>query len=1163
MTLTLSPDQSITLTQVQRSATGYALRHIRKETEGSLIYVCASDRELASLTEQAAFFLPQETVLSLPAWDCLPYDRVSPHPDITAQRLHTLVSLAAQKPDPPIIVLTTINALLQKLPPRQAFAGAGFLLNTGSKFDRDGVMAYLTNHGYIRVEKAIEPGEFAVRGSIVDIVSPGMEEGIRLDLFGDEIESIRTFDVLSQRSVGDIKSWTLAPMSEIVFSKESIERFRTQYREQFGAVTKDDPLYEAISNGRFMAGMEHWLPLFYDKLENITHYVPNATLVYDYSIGALAEERIATIKDYYDARKAMADSKKSGAPAYHPLRPDALYLDATDFEMLKERVKKIELTAFAFTESKHAAQISLHTKQVPAFHTLKAQFPSVFDALKSHAADYAKAGKRLLIACFTSGSMDRVKTMLMEHDIAAVILEGWGHRLTLSANQIGLCVLPIEQGFDAPEDVIISEQDLFGERIFRSKSRRRKVENFLAEAANFLPGELVVHKEHGIAKFEGLHTLEVLGSKHDCLKLIYDGEDKLFIPVENIDLISRYGSDAEDGKLDKLGGVAWQSRKAKLKERIQLAAEALMKTAAERAIRTMDAMPTPEGLYDEFCARFPYMETEDQAKAIEEITEDLASGKPTDRLICGDVGFGKTEVALRAAFIATSNSTANGKVQVAVVCPTTLLCRQHVKTFTERFAGLPITIRQLSRMVSAKDAKQTQADIAEGKVDIVVGTHALLSESIKFKNLGLLIIDEEQHFGVAQKEKLKSLKGDVHVVTLSATPIPRTMQMALSGVRELSLITTPPVDRLAVRTFVTPFDPVVIREAIIREYHRGGKIFYVTPRVKYIAELQHEIASLVPEIKIGIAHGQMTPKQLDTIMNDFYDGKFDVLLSTTIVESGLDIPSANTIIIDRAHMLGLAQLYQLRGRVGRGKTRAYAYFTLPHNHLLTPMATKRLEVMQSLDTLGAGFTIASHDMDIRGFGNLLGEEQSGHVREVGVELYQQMLEEAVEAARRSQRGLPKLAESESSDWSPQINMGTSVLIPDDYVTDLALRLSLYRRVSTLQNEGDINSFAAELADRFGPVPPEVEHLLAIVNIKLLCKQAGVDKVDVGPNGAILSFRDNKFTQPEKLLQFISKNYRDMKLRGDHKLILIQKWDSPEKKLKGVTGSIAEIAKLAA
>jgi transcription-repair coupling factor (superfamily II helicase) len=563
-------------------------------------------------------------------------------------------------------------------------------------------------------------------------------------------------------------------------------------------------------------------------------------------------------------------------------------------------------------------------------------------------------------------------------------------------------------------------------------------------------------------------------------------------------------------------------------------------------------VPTPEGIYDEFCARFPYVETDDQGRAIEEVLDDLTSGRPMDRLICGDVGFGKTEVALRAAFVAVMAG-----FQVAVITPTTLLCRQHYRTFSERFAGLPVRIKQLSRLVTGKDAAEVKAGIKSGTVDIVVGTHALLGKGIEFRSLGLLIVDEEQHFGVAQKERLKELRSDVHVLTLTATPIPRTLQMALSGVREMSLIATPPVDRLAVRTFVLPYDPVILREAILREHYRGGQSFYICPRIEDLDKVAGRLRELVPEIKFVMAHGQMPARQLEQAMTAFYDRQYDLLLSTSIVESGLDIPTANTIVIHRAHMFGLAQLYQLRGRIGRSKQRGYAYLTLPADRVLSPVAEKRLQVMQTLDTLGAGFTLASHDLDIRGAGNLLGEEQSGHIREVGIELYQHMLEEAVQEARGAARAVA--AES----WTPQINLGMPVLIPESYVADLGVRLGLYRRIAALLDRAEIDAFAAEMIDRFGPLPAEVENLLQIIAMKRLCRDAGIDKVEAGPKGAVLSFRDNKFAKPENLIAFIGKRQAVISLRPDHKLVYRQTWDNAKTRVAGVHKLMEEIARLAA
>jgi transcription-repair coupling factor (superfamily II helicase) len=577
----------------------------------------------------------------------------------------------------------------------------------------------------------------------------------------------------------------------------------------------------------------------------------------------------------------------------------------------------------------------------------------------------------------------------------------------LEKGRTALAVLPMEEGFALPGITFIAEQDILGDRLVRRSARKRKAGDFIAEASALAEGDIVVHIAHGIARFVGLKTITAAGAPHDCLELRYAGDDKLFLPVENIELLSRYGSSDTEVQLDKLGGAAWQARKARMKKRILEMAGQLIRIAAERAMKTTQRLLPPEGLYDEFVARFPYDETEDQLSAIDAVLDDLAAGTPMDRLICGDVGFGKTEVALRAAFVTAMNGR-----QVAVVVPTTLLARQHFKTFSERFRGLPVNVRHASRLVAAKDLAETRKGLADGTVDIVVGTHALLAESIKFDRLGLLVIDEEQRFGVKHKERLKELKSDIHVLTLSATPIPRTLQLALTGVRELSLITTAPVDRLAVRTFISPFDGLTVREALLRERYRGGQSFYVCPRVSDLADQKEFLASHVPELKVAVAHGQMPPGELDDIMNAFYDSQYDVLLSTTIVESGLDIPTANTLIVHRADMFGLAQLYQLRGRVGRSKTRAYALFTLPVRKVMTANAERRLKVLQSLDSIGAGFELASHDLDIRGSGNLLGEEQSGHIREVGYELYQQMLEEAVAELRHGE------GEVTDHEWSP-------------------------------------------------------------------------------------------------------------------------------------------------
>lgn len=720
----------------------------------------------------------------------------------------------------------------------------------------------------------------------------------------------------------------------------------------------------------------------------------------------------------------------------------------------------------------------------------------------------------------------------------------------LGKGEAASAVLSLEAGFETGTLAIIGEQDILGDRMVRRSRRRKRGADFISEVAGLDEGSLVVHAEHGIGRFVGLQTIEAAGAPRACLELHYADDAKLFLPVENIDLLSRYGSDAAEATLDRLGGGAWQMRKAKLKKRLLDMADELIRIAAARLVRHAPVLAAPDGLYDEFAARFPYDETEDQLNAIEAVREDLGAGRPMDRLICGDVGFGKTEVALRAAFLAAMNG-----VQVAVVVPTTLLSRQHFRTFSERFRGLPIRVQQASRLVGSKELALTKKEVADGKTDIVVGTHALLGAGINFANLGLLIIDEEQHFGVKHKERLKELKSDVHVLTLSATPIPRTLQLAMTGVRELSLITTPPVDRMAVRTFISPFDPLVIRETLMREHYRGGQSFYVCPRLADLADIHAFLQSDVPELKVAVAHGQMAAGELEDIMNAFYDGKYDVLLSTTIVESGLDVPTANTLIVHRADMFGLAQLYQLRGRVGRSKVRAFALFTLPVNKVLTTMAERRLKVLQSLDTLGAGFQLASHDLDIRGAGNLLGEEQSGHIKEVGFELYQQMLEEAVAEVKGDEQ-------VQDSGWSPQISVGTSVMIPEDYVPDLHLRMGLYRRLGELADISEIDGFGAEMIDRFGPLPKEVQHLLKIVYIKSLCRTANVEKVDAGPKGVVLQFRHKEFPNPAALVAYIGKQGTMAKIRPDHSLFLTRDLPTPEKRLAGAAMIMTQLAELA-
>jgi transcription-repair coupling factor (superfamily II helicase) len=780
---------------------------------------------------------------------------------------------------------------------------------------------------------------------------------------------------------------------------------------------------------------------------------------------------------------------------------------------------------------------------------------NLFEATADHARRLAAAGKRVIFASWSEGSSDRLGVMLADHGLKGLTLAPyWQAAKAADPKKPQRAVLPLESGFETDNLAVISETDILGDRLARPR-RRRRATNFLAEASALDAGDLVVHVDHGIGRYSGLKTLDVMGAPHDCLELHYAGDAKLYLPVENIDLLTRYGAEGDNVALDKLGGAAWQARKSRAKERLREMAEGLIAIAAARATHTVEETEAPHGLFDEFCARFPYEETDDQLNAIADVLADLASGKPMDRLICGDVGFGKTEVALRAAFVMAMSGR-----QVALVCPTTLLARQHYKTFQTRFQGWPVRVRRLSRLVPAAEASETRDGLKTGEIEIVIGTHAVLSKQVAFKDLGLVIVDEEQHFGVKHKEALKALRAEVHVMTLTATPIPRTLQMALSGIREMSIIATPPVDRLAIRTYITPWDPVSIREALLREKYRGGQAYYVAPRISDLAGLETFLREQVPEVRFVVGHGQLSPSQLEDVMGAFYEGQYDVLLSTTIVESGLDIPTANTLIVHRADMFGLAQLYQLRGRVGRAKARAYAYLTTPFERPIGVAADKRLRVLQSLDSLGAGFQLASHDLDIRGGGNLLGDQQSGHIREIGVELYQQMLEDAVAELRSKPGAIQDL--SLDRGWSPQINTGAAVLIPEAYVPDLNVRLALYRRLSDAERADDREALAAELIDRFGPLPPEADQLLKVVAIKGLCRESNVSKIDVGPKGAVITFRGDHFANPAGLVSFIQKNQIAWRLRPDQKVVVKGEWETPVQRLGAAERLLTELARVA-
>ena len=1134
----LNTDHPLTLGSVARGAQPLVMADLARAAKQRAVFIAPDEAAMRNVSEAAHYFAPELEVIEFPAWDCLPYDRASPALSVSARRLTALYRLQAKGAGPQLLV-TTINALTQRVLTPFRVRETVRVFKPGMEIGRDSLAALLQRQGYGRTDTVIDAGEFAVRGSIVDIFPSGLDQGLRLDFFGDELESLRTFDPNTQLTTGTLAEHLLLPASEALLDEDSIKRFRLRYREAFGATATQDPLYEAVSEGRRLAGMEHWLPLFEERMATLFDCLDkNDVAVIETGALGAGEERLADIADYFEQRRSTAGQAKG---SFRPLPAEALYLGSDELASALAAWPVHRATGFAEPES--AKVIDFGFRSGRDFAPERARGDNVYPVLANHLKALGKAGKRPLLAAYSTGSRARIASILEEAGVAVQLAESWQEALGASAKGKPVAlVLPVEASFANSELELLTEQDVLGDRLVRRRKKRKDADAFLAEVSALNRGDLVVHTEHGIGKYLGLEPITVGKSAHDCVMLEYAGGDKLFIPVENIDVLSRYGSSEQAVMLDRLGGEAWQRRRAKMRERIREIANELLKTAAARALRRAPVLAAEDGPYAQFVDRFPWDETDDQDRAIADVIGDLESGRPMDRLVCGDVGFGKTEVALRAAFVAAME----GK-QVAVVAPTTLLARQHFENFSSRFAGFPLKVGRLSRLVPAREAQETREGLKSGDIDIVIGTHAILSKQTAFKDLGLVVVDEEQRFGVTHKEKLKQLRADVHMLTLTATPIPRTLQMAMSGLRELSTIQTPPVDRLAVRTYVMEWDEMVVREALLREHHRGGQSFVVVPRISDMPELEQWLHEAMPEVKAIAAHGQMSPSEIEEKMSAFYEGKYDVLLSTTIVESGLDLPNANTIIIHRADRFGLAQLYQLRGRVGRSKLRAYAYLTTPADMVLNEVAEKRLKVLGDLDSLGAGFQLASHDLDIRGAGNLLGDEQSGHIREVGFELYQAMLEDAILAAKAGELGL----EPKRDRVSPQITVDAPIMIPEDYVPDLAVRMALYRRLNDAEGSDELDALAAEMIDRFGALPAPTANLVKLLEIKQQAIAANISKIDVGAAGTLVSFHNDDFADPVGLLAYVDRLKGTARLRPDMKLVITRAWGDPQSRLNGL------------
>ncbi|RNF34209.1 transcription-repair coupling factor [Paracoccus methylarcula] len=1121
----------------------------RPENGGApVIHIARDDRRMAAMRATLGFLAPDLTVLDFPAWDTTPYDRVSPAPAIQAARMATLAGLAQGAVRGPFVLLTTLNAVLQRVPARELVGGASFAARVGDRIDEAGLRDFLIRMGFVQSPTVTEPGDYAIRGGIIDIYPPGESGPIRLDLFGDVLDGARRFDPVSQRTTEKLSRVEIAPMSEVILDEPAITRFRQNYRAEYGGGS-NDPLYEGVSAGRKMSGVEHWLPWFHDRMESLFDYLPGASVVMDDHVGQVILARREMIREQFQARREAMAMKGRSDTVYKPVPPDAMF--PTDEEwngwLAPHRVLRLSV----LPQPPGPGVLDAGGRPGRNFAPERqSENTNLFKSLSNHVQALRKDG-RVIIASFSDGARDRLAGLISDEGVTGAQVIGDIRDLPDRPGAMGLAVWPLEEGFTADGRAlgrltVISEQDVLGDRLIRGAKKRRRAENFLQDTQALTPGDLVVHVEHGIGRYTGLETIKAAGVPHDCVALEYAGGDRLYLPVENIELLSRYGH--EEGMLDRLGGGAWQARKARLKERIKLIADKLMRVAAERLLRPAPVLEPEDHDWQAFSARFPYSETDDQAAAIEDVLNDLSAGRPMDRLVVGDVGFGKTEVAMRAAFVAASQG-----LQVAVIAPTTLLARQHFRTFAERFRGTAISVRPLSRFVGARDAAKTREGLADGTVDIVVGTHAVLAKSVRFKRLGLLVIDEEQHFGVAHKERLKELRSDIHVLTLTATPIPRTLQLSLTGVRDLSIIGTPPVDRLSIRTYASEFDSVTIREALLREKYRGGQSFFVVPRLSDLPDVEHWLTENVPEISYIVAHGQLAAGDLDQRMNAFYDGSHDVLLATSIVESGLDIPTANTMVVWRSDMFGLAQLYQIRGRVGRSKTRAYCYLTTKPRTPLTPQAIRRLKFLGAIDSLGAGFNLASQDLDLRGAGNLLGEEQSGHIKEVGFELYQAMLEETIAKLKSGEiEGTPE------DEWAPQLNLGVPVTIPEHYIPDLDVRLGLYRRLAELTTKVELEGFAAELIDRFGALPREVNTLLLVIRIKAMAKRANIARLDAGPKGATVQFHNDKFPNPAGLVGFLT-DQRGLAKVTDNKIILRRDWKSDADRIKGAFAVARDLA----
>ncbi|MBF0611482.1 MAG: transcription-repair coupling factor [Magnetococcales bacterium] len=1087
-------------------------------------------------------------LLSFPSWETLPFENLSPYGPLVAERLSTLFQLtqwmglstvkginAANRPG--TVIFTTPMAMMQRQIPAQTLARHGFQVAEGDRLDLPEFRGFLTTAGYRAVSQVEEPGEFAVRGGIIDIFPPGREQPVRMDLFGDEVEILRLFDPVTQRSVERVRRFQALPVCETLFTETTISNFRTNYRAVFGGKAAEDERYRQVSENDKPQGIEQYLPLFYEKTDTFFDYLPENTVFLlepEWQDAAVERER------EFDERRAFIAENH---PDHRLLPTQMFYLNMSELREKFDHCRLLEIVAEGGVDLGFIPSGQLYeTPQQERFLVER-----VASGLKKAAAE----DMRIAIAARTLSQRERLRETLNDHKVKCRDLELWRDLAFCDAGVVHLILGDLRGGFVHPgmQVVLLSEEEVFGFRIRRRQVDQRYLDQMMASFADLGEGDLVVHTDHGIGRYGGLHSLEFDGMRNDFLLIHYAEEQKLYVPVDALDRVSKY-SGGEDVPLDKMGGTRWQKAKERARRKIMEMAEELVHLQAKREVAEGIAFSGMDPLYQEFAADFPYEETPDQAQAIEQVLADMAATRPMDRLVCGDVGFGKTEVALRASFRAAMD----GK-QVAVLTPTTILAQQHYETFSSRMAKYPIRVELLSRFRSPREVKAVVQAVNSGGVDIIIGTHRLLQADVSFKDLGLLVVDEEQRFGVIHKEKIKKMRATVDILTLTATPIPRTLNMAMARLRDISIIATPPSDRLAIRTIITHYDGHQVREAVLRELYRGGQVFYVYNKVQDIDKMAATLAELIPEAKVGVAHGQMRENQLEKVMISFYHQEFNLLVCTTIIENGVDIPTANTIIIHRADKFGLAQLHQLRGRVGRSRHRAYAYMLIPAEERLSPISRKRLDAIENLGDLGAGFMLATHDLEIRGAGNILGEDQSGEIREVGFELYNQMLSEAVAALNRH----PNRFDTEQmEDAPPNINLNISTYLPENYVPDVHQRLTLYKRISGLTTPEEIAEMRSELLDRFGMLPTPVQNLLKVVETKRLCCHLRIKKLEVGPKGGSLQFYERPNINTESLISIIRDGGGAIRFNQENNTLSFRNrsWDDDERRLKEI-GSVMQ------